>query len=94
MEVCVLVPAVLRELSGGHARLVFQLREAATVAELLDVVATAHRALERRVRDEQGALRDHVNLFVGEDNVRDRLGTATVLRGGDQVSILAAISGG
>lgn len=94
MEVSVLVPAVLRELSHGRARLVFDLREAATVAELLDVVATAHRALERRVRDEQGALRPHVNLFVGEENVRDCSGTATVLRGGDQVSILAAISGG
>lgn len=51
-------------------------------------------ALERRIRDEQGRVRVHVNLFVGAENVRGLAGVATELRAGDEVSILAAISGG
>lgn len=94
MEVALQVPAALRELSGGRSRLTLAVQEGATVAELLDAVATAHPALERRVRDEQGRLRAHVNLFVGDENVRTLNGTATVLPPGAAVSVLAAISGG
>ncbi len=88
------VPAALRELGGGRSTLAFEVREAATVADLLDAMGAAHPALERRIRDEQGALRTHVNLFVGDDNVRSLDGAQTVLRTGDEVSILAAVSGG
>lgn len=88
------VPTVLRELCGGRSWLDLDLGDGATVAELLDVIATAHPALERRTRDEKGALRAHVNLFVGGEDVRGLGGTATPLRQGDAVSILAAISGG
>ena len=42
-----------------------------TVRRTLDALARSHPALERRVRDELGAVRVHVNLFVGADNVRD-----------------------
>jgi molybdopterin synthase sulfur carrier subunit len=94
VEVRVHVPTVLRELSGGRSVLSLDLGDDATMAELLDAVATTYPALERRVRDEQGALRAHVNLFVGDEDVRALAGTATTLRPGDSVSILAAISGG
>lgn len=94
MVVEVRLPAALRELGGSRATLAVPLAEAATVAELLDAIGRAHPALERRVRDEQGAVRAHVNVFVGDENIRDLAGTATPLRAGDDVSILAAVSGG
>ena len=94
MKVRVRVPAALRELSGGEATLALELGEGAAVADLLDAVAAVHPALERRVRNEQGDLRTHVNLFVGEDDVRALGGVDTVLAPGVEVSILAAISGG
>jgi sulfur-carrier protein len=46
------------------------------------------------VRDEQGTLRRHVNLFVGPTNIRDLDEQATTLRDGDEVAILPAVSGG
>ena len=88
------VPAALREVGGGQSTLAVDLREAATVADLLDAIGATHPALERRIRDEQGALRIHVNLFVGEENIRGVAGAGTVLRAGDEVSIVPAISGG
>ncbi len=94
MNVCVRVPAALREPGGGRSTLALDLLDGATVDDLLDAIGTALPALERRIRDEQGVLRTHVNLFVGDDNVRSLDGARTVLRPGDEVSILAAVSGG
>ena len=65
-----------------------------TVATVLDALATQHPALERRIRDEQGQTRPHVNLFVGSDNIRDRDGPATPILAGEELSIIPAVSGG
>lgn len=94
MDVRVRVPTALRELGDGRSTLAFDLRQEATIADLLDAIGTAHPALERRIRDEQGMVRTHVNLFVGDENARALGGAATVLRAGDEVSIVAAVSGG
>ena len=94
MDVCVRVPTALRELGGGRSTLALDLREEATISDLLDAIGSAHPALERRIRDEQGRVRTHVNLFVGDENVRALDGAGTVLRAGDEVSIVAAVSGG
>jgi molybdopterin synthase sulfur carrier subunit len=94
MEVEVRIPPVLRELVGGTASVRVETHDAATVGEVLDRVAVAHPALGRRVRDERGSVRTHVNLFVGDENVRDLSGLDTGLRPGAEISIVAAISGG
>ncbi len=94
MEIRVRVPTALRQTVGGRSVLAFDLVDGATVDALLDAVAAAHPALERRIRDEQGALRPHVNVFVGDEDVRSLDGSGTVLQPDDEVSIVAAISGG
>jgi molybdopterin synthase sulfur carrier subunit len=94
VDVLVRVPTALREHCGGKSALDVTLAQDATIGDLLDHLAERHPALERRIRDEQAALRVHVNLFVGGDNVRALHGLATVLQPGDEVAVLAAISGG
>lgn len=105
MEVRVRIPTALRELVGGTHTVVVLVepgaggsqgtpRDAATVGSVLDVLAREHPALERRVRDERGRRRAHVNLFVGDDNVRDLEGLATPVPPGAELSILPAVSGG
>ena len=92
------VPRQLRDLVGGVAVIEIPVGgapdEPGTVAAVLDAMAAAFPALERRVRDEQGQLRRHVNLFVGSDNVRDHEGAATPILPGEELSILPAVSGG
>jgi sulfur-carrier protein len=105
VPVRVLVPASLRELVGGAARVVVGAHPgdgtgllddtaAVTVGAVLDALAVDHPALERRLRDETGRPRVHVNLFVGADNVRDLSGLATPVPRGVDVAIIPAVSGG
>jgi sulfur-carrier protein len=65
-----------------------------TIGAVLDAVAEAHPAVGRRVRDEAGQLRRHVNVFVGADNARSLDDAATVVPEGTEVTVLPAISGG
>jgi molybdopterin converting factor small subunit len=92
MTVTIRLPASLRDLAGGASSL--DLDGATTVAEVLDRLATDHPALERRLRDERGALRAHVNVFVGTENIRDLDGPATSLSAQAELTILPAVSGG
>jgi sulfur-carrier protein len=98
MDVRVRVPTQLRDLVAGAAIVELSVEAEAdrttTVATVLDALATEHPALERRIRDEQGRTRPHVNLFVAADNVRDRDGPATPIRPGEELSIIPAVSGG
>jgi sulfur-carrier protein len=91
------VPASLRTYTGGSSAVdvdVNELGEKPTVGALLDRLAETHPDLERRIRDEQGRLRRHVNLFLGNDNVRDLSEQDTPLAAGAEVAVMPAVSGG
>jgi molybdopterin converting factor small subunit len=65
-----------------------------TVGDALRVLGERHPGVCARVLDEQGAVRRHVNVFVGSQSIRDLGGLATALRDDSEISILAAVSGG
>ena len=65
--------------------------EGATVAELLADLDRRYPGLRFRVVDEQGRLRTHMKVFVGQESVRD-LGTA--IDGLEEVTLMQALSGG
>ncbi len=88
-----LAPA-LREHAGGASHVELDVDDRPTVGAVLDALAAAHPAVGRRVRDEAGALRTHVNVFVGADNARDLEAADTIVPAGAEVAVLAAISGG
>jgi molybdopterin synthase sulfur carrier subunit len=90
-RVSVRLPGVLRPHAADRAVLDV---DATDVGALLETIALHYPGVARRVRDEQGQLRRHVNVFVGEHNVRDLDGLATPLRDGDSVAILPSVSGG
>jgi molybdopterin converting factor small subunit len=93
--VAIRLPAGLRAWSGGQSVVHVDVPpHGATVAQLLDQLQDALPDVERRVRDEQGILRDHVNVFVGAESIRVLDGLATRVAAGAQVTILPAVSGG
>jgi sulfur-carrier protein len=94
VKVVVRIPTPLRDVVAGAAQLDVELADDATVGDLLDRLATDWPGLERRIRDEQRRVRQHVNLFLGADNVRDLDEQATPLPDGVEVSVIGAISGG
>ncbi len=92
MAVTVVVPRVLAPYAGGRTTL--DVGNCRTVADTLAAVAAQHPALGDRVMTEQGVVRPHINVFVGEDNVRFAEGVATAVPDGATVMIVAAVSGG
>lgn len=98
MTVQVLLPGVLAELAGGARQLtvgsVATDGGVATVGDLLAELAVRHPALVRRLRDETGAVRRYVNLYVDGDDVRAGQGLATELPDGAVVHVLPSVAGG
>lgn len=94
MKVTVRLPAALRDVAGGERMLEVDVGGAATVRQVLDALAADWPAVERRVRDETGAIRAHVNVFVGEVNVRDTGGQDSPVTEGSELHVIPAVSGG
>jgi molybdopterin converting factor small subunit len=61
---------------------------------VLDAVAADHPVFDRRVRDESGALRRHVNVYVGGEDVRRLDGLSTPVGPDDEVMIIQSVAGG
>lgn len=86
--------AALQGHAGGAETVDLDLPAPVTVGAVLDALGESHPAIGRRVRDEAGELRRHVNVFVGADNARDLDGADTVVPDGAEISVLPAVSGG
>ena len=91
MAVTVHVPTPLRKLTGNQSEVQ---AEAATVAELVDNLESAHAGIKEKLFDESGDIRRYVNIYVNDEDVRFLDGKDTSLRDGDSVSIVPAIAGG
>jgi molybdopterin synthase sulfur carrier subunit len=91
MSVRVRIPTPLRSATDGEAELS---SEAATVVTLIEELETRFPAIKGRLRDENGALRRFVNLYVNGEDVRFLTGLETTLKSGDELSIVPAVAGG
>jgi MoaD family protein len=91
MSVRVRIPTPLRAATDGVAELE---SDAQTVAGLIVELESRYPAIKGRLRDEQGALRRFVNLYVNGEDVRFRDGLDTSLQAGDELSIVPAVAGG
>ncbi len=93
MSVAILIPTPLRRYVGGSDRV---LVEAVDVGAALAALAEKHPDLRRQLFDDTGRLRNFVNVFLGDANLRDFPGggVATALKDGDTLMIVPAIAGG
>ena len=67
---------------------------ATTVNEALSALWMSCPGMRDRVVTEQGEVRPHINIFVGDENVRYSGGLATPLSAESVISIVPAVSGG
>ena len=89
MSVTVKIPGPLRPFCDGKSEL--RIEGAATVAAALAGLPSGVRT---RVLDEQGQVRQHVNVFVGKEDIRGTGGLETPLPDGASVFVIPAVSGG
>jgi len=68
--------------------------EGATVAEVVSALDARWPGLGHYVRDERGALRKHVNVFIGGEMVTDRRALSDAVKPHDEIHVLQALSGG
>jgi molybdopterin synthase sulfur carrier subunit len=80
-------------MTGGHSQVDVQ-TSGDTLRDALESLFAAHPAIRDRVFTEQGEIREHVNVFVGNTVARWTGGMATPLVDGVEISIIPAISGG
>ena len=68
--------------------------EGNTVAEVIANLDQAYPGLAAYLVDDHGHLRQHVNIFIGEDLIQDQETLSDPVGEGDRVFILQALSGG
>jgi len=93
-DIVLLLPSVLQPLAGGQSVLTAPADGPVTVASLLDAVAADYAVLGRRLRDETGALRRFVNIYVDGDEVRRLQGMETQVSPGQEVLVIQSVAGG
>jgi molybdopterin synthase sulfur carrier subunit len=93
MAVTFHIPAPLREFTGGQSEIEIAIAPA-TLADALSALWILYPGLRDRVATEQGEIREHINIFIGEDDVRFTGGLRSRISAGSGISIVPAISGG
>ena len=93
MAVTFRLPTYLRPWAGGQRDVRIE-TAAPTVGDALRSLAQLYPGLLDRVLTETGEVRQHVNIFVGNESIRYTGGLATVLPPQAQVHIVPAVSGG
>ena len=88
--VVIRLATALRPHAGGASSVEVDVEAPATVADVVDALAAAYPGVGRRIRDEAGALRRHVNVFVGSDKAT----ADTPVPEGTELTVLPAVSGG
>ena len=92
MSVTVHLSGHLKPFSNGQIEIDLP-GEFATVGDALDSLWKQHAALRDRILNEQHEIRQHVNIFVGSDDVKRVKGLQTSLRS-KEIHIFNAVSGG
>ena len=93
MPVTVLVPGPLRLFAGGRSEVVID-PSPSTLADVLESLGKVCPGIRDRLMTEQGRIREHINVFVGTEDVRHTGGLQTPIPEGSQITILPSISGG
>jgi molybdopterin converting factor small subunit len=88
------LPSVLQPLAGGQSILTAPADGTVTVGRLLDSLSGDFPVLARRLRDETGALRRYVNIYVNGDEVRRLQGLETEVAAGQEIVIIQSVAGG
>jgi MoaD family protein len=68
--------------------------DANSVGAALQELWQRHVGLRDRVVNEKGEIRQHVNVFLNDENVRRLQSLETRIKDGDEITILPSVSGG
>jgi molybdopterin converting factor small subunit len=87
----VIIPTPLRKFTNNTARLNIK---AGSVQDIVNDLSLNFPELKRHLLDESGKIRSFVNVFVGDDDIRDLQNEHTSVKEDSVISIVPAIAGG
>ncbi len=91
------IPGPLRSFSEGESHVEIKVETDGfpkTVREALQALGERCPGIRHRILTEQGNVREHINIFVGEESIRYTGGLDTPVHGECEISIIPAVSGG
>ncbi len=91
MAVRLLVPTALQRYTANQDEIQVS---ASTVDDALAQLAERHPDVRKHLFNDEGQLRQYVNIYVGSEDMRSLQGTQTSLKDGDEVTIVPSIAGG
>ena len=92
MPVTIEIPTAFRRFTGGEAKV--DCGTAMTIADALNALTALYPDLRRHVRDEQGQIRQFLNVYLNEEDIRFLGGEGCSLKEGDRVLLVPSIAGG
>jgi molybdopterin synthase sulfur carrier subunit len=87
------IPGSLREFTGNSDKIQIE-QQPATLADALGILWELHPGLRDRIATEQGQIRQHINIFIGNEDVRFTGGLASRVAANSDVWIVPSITGG
>ena len=91
MSVTVRIPTPLRRVTNGQDKVSV---EGSNLSEVVGSLDAQYPGLKERLCDEQGEIRNFVNIYVNGEDVRFLQGLDSVTKAGDEISIVPAVAGG
>lgn len=87
----VIIPTPLRKFTNNTAKLQVN---AGTIEQTVNELTLNFPDLKKHLLDEQGQIRSYVNIFVGDEDIRDLQKEQTPIQENTVISIIPAIAGG
>jgi molybdopterin converting factor small subunit len=85
------IPTPLRYYTDGQAEVAVN---GANVSEAMRDLVKQYPTLEKHLYNGDGNLRNFVNLFLGQNNIKDLQGIETPISEGDTLRLIPSIAGG
>ena len=91
MTITVLIPSALRAFTERQSEIEVC---ANTVGEAIKEVSKKYAGIEKHLYKDADNLRDFINVFLGQENIKNKDGLDTKVKDGDLVMLVPAIAGG
>jgi molybdopterin converting factor small subunit len=91
MPVTIEIPTAFRRFTDGTPKVDCS---ANTIAEALTELTTRFPDLSRHVRDDSGQIRQFLNVYLNEEDIRFLGGESCCVKEGDRVLLVPSIAGG
>jgi len=85
------IPTPLRAYTNGQSNITVA---GSNISEALSDLTTQYPTIKPHLFNEGGELRPFVNLFIGENNIKDLQGVSTPIGDGDRLVLIPSIAGG